>query len=177
MDLREQKIGIEVEMTGITRRRAAEVIAEYLGSTANHEGGGYGTYSVRDNEDRKWKFVSDGSIKCQKKVGNRKQLADREYSVELVSPICRYEDIEKVQEMIRKLREAGAFSNKSCGIHIHINAAPFEAYQLRNLVNIVAAKEDMIYKALKVDSERENRYCKKIDKDFLEKLNKQKPKQ
>lgn len=176
MDLREQKIGIEVEMTGITRRRAAEVIAEYLGSTANHEGGGYGTYSVIDNENRKWKLVSDGSIKCQKKVGNRKQLADREYSVELVSPICRYEDIEKVQEMIRKLREAGAFSNKSCGIHIHINAAPFEAYQLRNLVNIVAAKEDMIYKALKVDSERENRYCKKIDKDFLEKLNKQKPK-
>ena len=46
VDLREQKIGIEVEMTGITRRRAAEVIAEYLGSTVNHEEG-YGTYSVK----------------------------------------------------------------------------------------------------------------------------------
>lgn len=67
MDLREQKIGIEVEMTGITRRRATEVISEYLGSTANHEGGGYGTYSVIDNENRKWKLVRDGSIKCQKR--------------------------------------------------------------------------------------------------------------
>ncbi|SHF07098.1 Putative amidoligase enzyme [Tissierella praeacuta DSM 18095] len=176
MDLREQNFGVEVEMTGITRKRAAQVIGEYLNGTVDFEGGGYGTYTVTDNENRKWKLVSDASITCQKKVGNRKQIADKEYSVELVSPICRYEDIENIQEIIRKLRGAGAFCNKSCGIHIHINSAPFKAYQIRNLVNIVAAKEDMIYKALKVDSERERRYCKKIDKDFLEELNKKKPK-
>lgn len=175
MDLREQKFGIEIEMTGITRQRAAEVLSENLGSFSQYEGGGYGTYSVQDSENRKWKLVSDASIQCQKKVGNRKQIADREYSVELVSPICRYEDIEKIQEMIRALREAGAFCNKSCGIHIHINAAPFEAYQLRNLVNIIASKEDMVYRALQVDSQRESRYCKKIDPEFLEKLNHQKP--
>lgn len=176
MDLREQKFGIEIEMTGITRKRAAEIIGEYLGVESSFEGGAYGNYTVRDNENRKWSLVSDASIKCQKKIENRRQAADRKYSVELVSPICRYEDIEDIQEMVRELRRGGAFSNKSCGIHIHINAAPFEAYQLRNLVNIVAAKEDMIYKALRVDSERERRYCKKIDKDFLEQLNKQKPK-
>lgn len=176
MDLREQKFGIEIEMTGITRQRAAEVLAEYLGGCSQYDGGGYSAYSVIDRENRKWKFVSDASIQCQKKVRGRKQIADRDYSVELVSPICRYEDIDKLQEMIRLLRDAGAFSNKSCGIHIHINAAPFEAYQLRNLVNIIAAKEDMVYRALQVDSQRERRYCKKIDTDFLERLNRQKPK-
>ena len=31
MDLRDQKFGIEIEMTGITRQRAAEVLSEYLG--------------------------------------------------------------------------------------------------------------------------------------------------
>ncbi|MBZ2174395.1 amidoligase family protein [Schnuerera sp. xch1] len=176
MDLREQKFGVEVEMTGITRKRAAQVIGEYLNGRVNYMGGGYGNYTVTDNQNRKWQLVRDASITCQKKVGNRKQIADGEYSVELVSPICFYEDIEDIQEMIRELRRAGAFCNKSCGIHIHINAAPFKAYQLRNLVNIIAAKEDMIYKALKVDSERERRYCRKIDKDFLEELNKKKPK-
>lgn len=175
MDLREQKFGIEIEMTGITRQRAAQVIAEYLDSSPQYEGGGYGTYSVSDNENRRWKLVSDSSIQCQRKVENRKQIADRDYSVEFVSPICRYEDIEKIQEMVRVLREAGAFCNRSCGIHIHINAAPFEANQLRNLVNIIASKEDMVYRALQVDSQRERQYCKKIDPDFLEKLNRQKP--
>lgn len=175
MDLREQKFGIEIEMTGITRERAAQVIAEYLNTTPQYEGGAYRTYSVLDNENRRWKIVSDASIQCQKKVDNRKQAADMEYSVEFVSPICRYDDIEKVKEMVRVLREAGAFCNKSCGIHIHINAAPFEAYQLRNLVNIIASKEDMVYRALQVDSQRESRYCKKIDPEFLEKLNRRKP--
>ncbi len=102
-------------------------------------------------------------------------FADGTYSVELVSPICQYKDIETVQELVRKLREAGAFVNSSCGIHIHINAAPFDAPHLRNLVNIMAAKEDMIYKALKVARGRESSYCRKIDPDFLERINQQKP--
>lgn len=95
--------------------------------------------------------------------------------MELVSPICQYRDIETVQELIRKLREAGAFVNPSCGIHIHINAAPFNAPKLRNLVNIMAAKEDMIYKALQVSRGRETSYCQKIDPLFLERINRQKP--
>ncbi len=31
MDMREQKFGIEIELTGITREKAAEVIGTYLG--------------------------------------------------------------------------------------------------------------------------------------------------
>jgi len=176
MEIQEQNFGIEIEMTGITRRRAGEVIAQYFGTRAEYEGGQYDTYFAKDGENRKWKIVSDASIDCQKKEGSRKVSADRNYSVELVSPICEYKDIETVQELVRKLREAGAFVNQSCGIHIHINAAPFQAPKLRNLVNIMASKEDMIYKALKVSRGRELDYCKKIDPDFLERLNKRKPK-
>ena len=176
MDLREQKFGIEIEMTGITRGDAADVIAGYFHSNAEYDGGNYKGYHVKDSENRAWKLVSDGSITCQKIIENRKVMANRDYSVELVSPICTYKDIEAVQEIVRKLREKGAFVNSSCGIHLHINAEPFEASKLRNLVNIVAAKEDMIYKALQVTPSRENSYCKKIDKDFLERLNKEKPK-
>lgn len=33
MDMREQKFGIEIELTGLTRQKAAEVIAKYLGSS------------------------------------------------------------------------------------------------------------------------------------------------
>lgn len=175
MEIQGQNFGIEIEMTGITRTRAADVVAEYFGTSSQYSGGVYDAYSVKDGERRIWKLVSDGSIDCQKKEGRRKVSADRNYSVELVSPICKYTDIETVQDLIRKLRGAGAFVNSSCGIHIHINAAPFDAIKLRNLVNIMAAKEDMIYKALKVSRGRENDYCKKIDPAFLERLNRNKP--
>ncbi len=175
MELQAQDFGIEIEMTGLTRSRAAEVIAAHFGTTREYEGSFYDAYFARDTTGRKWKVMSDGSLDCQRKEGRRKVSADRNYSVELVSPICQYGDIETVQELIRKLRESGAFVNSSCGIHIHINAAPFDAPHLRNLVNIMAAKEDMIYKALKVSRGRESHYCQKIDPAFLERLNRQKP--
>ena len=39
MDLREQKFGIEIELTGLTRKRAAEVIGKYLGQEPHYDGG------------------------------------------------------------------------------------------------------------------------------------------
>jgi len=175
MDLREQRFGIEIEMTGLTRRRAAQVMSEFFGGPVQELGGTYSAVAVKDDEDRIWKVVRDGSINCQRKLNGQTISGNSQYSVELVSPICRYEDIEKIQELVRKLREAGAFVNNSCGIHIHIDAAPFTAPQLRNLVNIMAAKEDMIYRALKVHRDREQTYCQKIDPHFLERVNRCKP--
>jgi len=88
---------------------------------------------------------------------------------------CGYSDIETIQEIVRKLRAAGAIANKSCGIHIHIDAANHNVKTLKNLVNIMASKEDLIYKALEVDREREERYCKKVDTNLVERVNKNKP--
>lgn len=175
MDLREQNFGVEVEMTGLTRSAASQVAAEYFHHRASHVGGIYDAYAVEDNEGREWKFVSDGSLNCQKKESGRVVSASRLYSVEMVTPICTYRDIETIQELLRKLRQNGAFVNSSCGVHIHVNAAPFTAPKLRNLVNIVASKEDMIYKALQVSQRREVNYCKRIEPSFLEEINCRKP--
>lgn len=170
--MRTQRFGIEIEMTGITRETAASTIANYFHSSATHVGGVYDTYTVRDDHDRLWKIVSDASIHCESRRG---QTSSGQYSVEFVSPICIYDDVETIQELIRKLRAAGAKVNDSCGIHVHVDAAPHNEKTLRNIVNIMAAKEDLLYKALKVEVEREY-YCKKADTRFLEELNRRRPK-
>ena len=84
--IQDQYFGTEIEMTGITRQRAAEVVAELFGTEAVHEGAYYGIWSARDREGKKWKFMSDGSIDTQRKSGGRIVSADREYSTEMVSP-------------------------------------------------------------------------------------------
>ena len=48
MEIQGQDFGIEIEMTGLTRSRAAEVIAEYFGTTKEYEGSFYDTYFARD---------------------------------------------------------------------------------------------------------------------------------
>lgn len=173
--MKEQRFGIEIEMTGLTRQRAAQVLAEYFGRSSNFDGGYYGEYSVLDSQNRRWKVMSDGSITTERKEGRQVVAADNTYSVELVSPICRYEDIEGIQEIVRKLREAGMRVNSSCGIHIHLDATPHNANTLRNITNIMASKEDLIYKAMQVEVARERQYCRKVEQSFLEELNRKKP--
>lgn len=164
-----KKFGIEIEFTGITRTQAARVAAEHLGGRADYSN------TVTDRNGRKWKFVSDGSIRPEKKVGGRKVAASNEYKVELVSPILTYrEDIETLQELIRKLRKAGAFANDSCGIHIHLNGADHDARSIKNFINIVASKNDLLYKALQINPSR-MRYCKKMDEKLVQAIKRKRP--
>lgn len=176
MELKEQRFGIEIEMTGITREEAARVTAAYFGTESRYVGTSYDTYAALDRQGRQWKFMSDGSIDTERKAGDRRVGAGSDYSTEMVSPICRYEDIIPIQEIIRELKRHGAITNKSCGIHVHVDASPFDARTLRNITNIMASKEDLIYKALKISVARENQYCQKVEERFLEELNQKKPK-
>lgn len=164
---------MEIELTGLTRERAAEVIAEYFDSSYSRLYDGYDSYGVRDSTGRTWKVMKDASIDCTDRNGNE---ANSEYAVEFVTPICVYEDIPTIQQLVRNLRHNGALANNSCGIHVHVNGAPYDARSLRNITNIMRAKEDLIYKALKVNPDREHTYCKKVDESFLEELNRKKPK-
>ena len=170
--MRNQRFGMEIEMTGITRAKAAQVIAGYFNTTATHVGGVYDAYSVRSSDGRQWKLVSDASIRCE---SGRGITNSKLYSVEFVTPICNYSDIETVQEIVRQLRHAGAKVNDSCGIHVHVDASPHNVKTLRNIVNIMASKEDLLYKALDVQVHREH-YCKKADTRFLDEINHKRPK-
>jgi len=163
------KFGIEIEFTGITRTRAAEVAAEHLGGRVS------GT-SVTAPDGRVWKFTYDGSITCRRKEHGRIVPSGNDYSVELVSPILSYrEDIDTLQELIRKLRKAGGFVGKTEGIHIHLDGAPHTPRSIRNFVNIIASKNDLFYKALQIEPDR-MRYCKKMDEYMVRRMNEKKPK-
>ena len=172
--IKNRRFGIEIEMTGITRCSAAKAIRDVLGGTIEHIGGSYDKYKIYDEDGRAWSIVSDASIEPYKKNGDR---ASDLYKVEMNSPVLEYEDIPLLQSVIRGLRSAGAITGPQydCGTHIHIDAADYTPQQIRNLVNLWSSKEDYLWDALQVSSARSN-YCKKINRTFVEQLNKKKPK-
>ena len=172
--MRTQRFGIEIEMTGITRKKAAEAIAEYFGTESFYLGTYYKTYGAKDRQGRTWKATYDSSIIAQKKSGGRTVQAADEYKCEIVSPILTYGDMADLQEIVRRLRHSGAFVNSQCGIHIHVDASRYTPQTLRNLVNIIASKEDILYKALRIDPAR-LRWCKKTNEKLLEAINRRKP--
>ena len=172
--MRTQRFGIEIEMTGITREKAAEAIAEYFGTESFYIGTYYKTYGAKDRQGRTWKATYDSSIIAQKKSGGRTVGANDTYKCEIVSPILTYEDLPDLQEIVRQLRHKGAFVNSQCGIHIHVDASRYTPQTLRNLVNIIASKEDILYKALRIDPAR-LRWCQKTNEKLIEAINRRKP--
>ena len=168
-EAKKQTIGVEIEMNGITRSKAAKVAAEFFG-TGRHEytarRNGYETYSAWDAQGREWKFQKDVSI-----------AGPDSEKCELVTPILTYADIETLQELVRQLRHAGGVSHAGvgAGVHIHIGAKGHTPQSLRNLANIMAGHESLIAEALDLDRGRMSRYCRTVDPRFLEQLNKKKP--
>jgi len=167
--MKEQTIGVEIEMNGISREKAAKIAADFFGTGRSQNTAfrnGYNTWSAWDAEGREWKFQKDVSI-----------AGPDSEKCELVTPILHYEDIELLQELARRLRRAGAKSDYSigCGVHIHIGAQGHTPQSLRNLANIMASHETLIAEAIKVDRSRMNRYCRTVDPHFLEQLNRRKP--
>ena len=167
--MKEQTIGVEVEMNNITREKAARIAADFFGThryenTAGRNG--YYTWSAWDAQGREWKFQRDVSI-----------AGPDSEKCELVTPILHYSDIENLQELIRRLRKAGAISHAGigAGVHIHIGANGHTPQSLRTLANIMASHENLIAEALKIDQGRMNRYCRTVNPKFIEQVNKKKP--
>ena len=169
-EMKKQTIGVEVEMNSITRKEAAMLAATFFG-TGRYEDtarrNGYYTWSAWDAQGREWKFQRDVSI-----------AGPDDEKCEMVTPILTWDDIETLQELCRQLRHKGAKSDatRGCGVHIHIGANGHTPQTLRNLANIMASHEDLLTKALNLDTSRINRYCRTVNRVFLSRVNQKKPK-
>ena len=127
--IKDQYFGTEIEMTGITRQRAAEVVAEMFGTEAYYDGTTYGVWSVIDLEGKKWKFMSDGSIYTQRKVYGRIVDAGGEYSTEMVSP--KLEKIRKIpNKSITMDRVRNVWYGGRDGSHTHYDHTRYYALNL-----------------------------------------------
>jgi hypothetical protein len=166
--IKNQNFGIEIELTGITRRKASEVIGNYFGTSNFYLGQGYQTWGAKDRKDRTWKCERDGSIATSTRNG---QYADDSYACEVVSPILQYEDITDLQNIVRELVKNGAIANSSCGIHVHVDGANHTADSLINLVNLFTGRQDLFYEALGNES-RADRWCQKASKEMMKAMRK-----
>ncbi len=104
--MKNQTFGIEIETTGLGCERTAKALAQHFGTTARYVGRHLGDWHVPMPDGRNWVVERDDSV--------------TDPCVEVANAVCRWEDIEMVQEVVRALREAGARTDSSCGIHVHV---------------------------------------------------------
>lgn len=168
--LKERRFGCEIEFTGISRDTAARVIARVFGMEKVYKGGVYNEHHIVDHKNRTWKILRDSSI-FPSVTANRQNPNYGHYKCELVTPILEYRDLRVLGIIVDSLRAKGAVVNNSCGMHVHVDVRNITAVQLRNIVNITACREDLLCKALTVEPDRLDRWCRKIETGFAYGIN------
>lgn len=158
--------GIEIETVGQTRERIARAIQSVVGGTVSHSGQPFcfDPWKVTDRQGRTWTVMADASLSAPK---------DRQ--AEVVSPILCYDDIPELQEVVRAVRRVGGKVDRTTGIHVHVDAARFDARAIINLVKIVNKQERLIEHALGISEQRRSRWCRGIDAEFLAMLERRRP--
>ena len=171
-----QQFGVEIEMTGITRKKAAEIVCDVLDGKLYRRSSSKGRdhYQVVDPQERKWRIMFDKSMtRCDEQY----EITENEdYGVELCTPILRYEDIPTLQAIAEALGDAGAVTGAEfrAGFHIHVDGSEITPQKLINLVNFYSSKENYFWQILDVPDNREP-YCQRINRDFVAELNQQRP--
>lgn len=145
-----RKFGVEIEAYGVTFNRL-ETALRQAGIEVQAEG--Y-NHTTRPH----WKIVTDESIRMPN-------------AFELVSPILEGQNgIEQLQTVCRVLEALNAKIARTCGLHIHFDAAGLTASHVKNILTNYAAYETFI-DSFMPESRRANNntYCKSI-KTYIERI-------
>jgi hypothetical protein len=138
-----RKFGIEIEAFNVERNALVEKL-RMNGIEVENEG--Y-NHSTRPH----WKVIGDSSIRGEK-------------AFELVSPpLVGEEGLREVEIVCRVLKQMNAKINKTCGLHVHIEAKDFKIGQWRNIFKNYVLFEDAIDAFMPMSRRSgQNKYCQSI---------------
>ncbi len=140
-----RKFGIEIEAVGVPMAEVARAL-NAAGIPTCVEGYNHITKSH-------WKVVSDSSLSGQ-------------YAFELVSPILQgASGLCQVETVGRVLTEIGAKVNKSCGLHVHVDARDIDTAAMKRVCKMWM-KYESCFDSVMPESRRNNVFCRSTRNDF-----------
>ena len=142
--------GVEIEAFNIPRAELARALRQ-AGIKVKTDTRGNDAY-----EENYWKVTTDGSIE-----GNQ--------TFELVSPKLKgTKGIKELEKVCKVLKQKNAKINKSCGLHIHLDATDFNIDDWQALIKNYINYEKLI-DSFMPKSRRNNYYCKSMMKNHRSK--------
>lgn len=146
MDIFGRTFGVEIEIlapVGMTRATMADLVTA-AGIDCRAESYGH-------VQPTQWKIVTDGSLRG----GN---------GMEIVSPPLAGEaGLEQVRKVCAALTRAGCRVNRSCGLHVHVEARSLGLDAIKRLVGLYLSGESVIDSLLPLSRRGgANMYCKSL---------------
>lgn len=149
--MRWKKYGVEMDMTGITRKAVAEILAEQFDTKVVFCLSDNG-YNVPDQNQRLWRILPSDSIKAEKYNGEKVVGANYMYQVKLLSPFLYENEFPMLEKALEQLELRGAIVNDSTKMNLLLDVScieNWEKYQT-NLENLYESKGKLFQKALDI---------------------------
>ena len=149
--MRWKKYGIEMDMTGTTRKAVAEILAEQFDTKVVFCLSDNG-YNVPDQNQRLWRILPSDSIKAEKYNGEKVVGANYMYQVKLLSPFLYENEFPMLEKALEQLELRGAIVNDSTKMNLLLDVScieNWEKYQT-NLENLYESKGELFQKALDI---------------------------
>lgn len=106
-----------------------------------------------------WKLASDSTIQ---------RIPDGFTGVELKTPkLFGSGGFEMIRKALYVWNELGSMVNSSCGTHVHIDAWNWDERHMVELARIWTKIEQKVIWFLVSPSRRNNRYCKRVDRNYI----------
>lgn len=141
MKFTNRRFGVEIEFLRTVRKQEVVDAVRAEGIACENE-----DYNHRDCISH-WKVITDGSC-----------------GLEIVSPILSGEDgLQQVEKVCKALNSLGAKVDKTCGLHVHVDATNLTQQQITR-VFLAYARHEKLFDALMPESRRANNssYSKSI---------------
>lgn len=147
-----RRFGVEIEFVGVY---PATVVAAIVaaGVVCREEGYNHETRPT-------WKVVRDGSLAVSPGMAY-------DACGELVSPpLSGVEGIEQVRTVLRALASCGATVNRSCGLHVHVDAGDLSPSQIGSILRRYSTFQGQIDNFMPA-SRRNSRWARRIDESVI----------
>lgn len=142
-----KKYSVQMELTGLTRKKAAEILSDVLKNNMIYDGN-KDIYKVIDNLERTWAIYKSDKIQCQKQLNAKIIRANPLYSVKLDSPFLNMRDFEILENILTKFKGNLALTNETTDTAILIQTNVCDERYINNIKNVMKSKGELLFKAV-----------------------------
>ena len=149
VEMRWKKYCVEMDVTGITRKSAAEILSKQFQTASVFDLQDNG-YHVQDQDGRTWRVLPSDNIKAERNHGEKVVGANYMYQVRLLSPFLYENEFPALEKVVQQLELEGAMVNDSTKMNVVLDLGCLEnteRYQT-NLQNLYESKGELFQKAL-----------------------------
>lgn len=148
-----KRYSLEMECTGFSRKKAAEIISKALKNDASYDST-ENKYTVKDSIGRDWTIEKPrDDIVCQRIENGRLMGANFLFAIKLSTPLLNYRDLDTLETVISQLQQSGAIVNQSTNAAIFVEANNCSERYQKNIDNIFKSKGQILEKVLQCQTE------------------------